>query len=94
MRDWERARDGESDDVTAPLRIPQLEAEIERVSAEYGIAPAQVTGGSRRRTACNAREIIARRALLLGLRASEVALRLGVTHASILRAAKRGRSAR
>lgn len=92
MRDWKRARECEPEDEAAPLRIPQLEAELERVCAEFGIAPALVTGGSRRRTACNAREVIARRAHLLGLRASEVALRLGVAHASILRAAKRARS--
>lgn len=91
MRGWNQPAASEQDEPLAPLRIPQLEGEIARVSAEFGIGPTEVTSGSRRRVACEARETIARVALQRGVRASEIALRLGVTHASILRAVKRSR---
>jgi REP element-mobilizing transposase RayT len=67
----------------------ELEAEIERRSRELGVDPSELTGGSRRRAVCRVREIVGRSALASGRRASELALRLGVTHASLLRAVKR-----
>jgi hypothetical protein len=92
MRDWNVAKRNELHAALAPLRLPQLESEIERVSRELGVDPSEVTGGSRRREVCRARAAIADLAFRVHrLPAAEVSLRLGVTHAAVLRGAKRGR---
>ena len=92
MREWRQPAARNEEAPLAPLSIPALEAEIARVSREFGVDPAHVRGGSRRRIASRARAEIARAAALGGLPACEVALALGVTHASILRAAERARA--
>jgi len=76
-----------------PLRLPQLEDAIARVAVEFGIAPHAIASGSRRREVSRARAEVARVAIAVHrLPAREVALRLGVTHAAVLRGA--GRAAR
>jgi hypothetical protein len=77
--------------MSCTLRLPQLESEIERVSREFGVDPSEVAGGSRRREVCRAQAAIAHLAFHVHrLPAAEVALRLGVTRAAVLRGAKRG----
>ena len=92
MRGWNVVKRNELHGEPAPLRLPRLESEIERVSREFGVDPSEVTGGSRRREVCRARAAIAHLAFHVHrLPAAEVALRLGVTHAAVLRGAERGR---
>ena len=92
MRDWDVVKRDELHGALAPLRLPQLESEIERVAREFGVDPSEVAGGSRRREVCRARAAIAHLAFHVhGFPAAEVALRLGVTHAAVLRGAERGR---
>ena len=92
MCDWNVVKRYPLHGTLAPLRLPQLESEIERLSREFGVDPSDVTGGSRRREVCRARAAIAHLAFYVHrLPAAEVALRLGVTHAAVLRGAKRGR---
>ena len=92
MRDRNVGKRNQLHGAPAPLRLPQLECEIERVSREFGVDPSKATGGSRRRELCRARAAIAHLAFHVHrLPAAEVALRLGVTHAAVLRGAERGR---
>lgn len=90
MRDWETKLPSAPPPPTAPLRLPQLEAELATVAAEFGVDPRDVANGSRRKEVSRARAEIARRALSLHrLPAREVALWLGVTHPAVLRGAAR-----
>jgi chromosomal replication initiation ATPase DnaA len=91
MRGWNVGKRTELHRALAPLRLPQLESEIEQVSREFEVDVSEVTGGSRRREVCRARAANAHLAFHVHrLPAAEVALRLGVTHVAVLRGAKRG----
>jgi len=90
MRAWRRNAPEPAKAPLPPLRLPQLDDAIVRVAAEFGIAPHAITSGSRRREASRARAEVARVAIAVHcLPAREVALRLGVTHAAVLRGAAR-----
>jgi len=90
MRAWRRERPEPLSAALPPLRLPQLEDAIVRVAADFGVAPDAIASGSRRREVSRARAEVARVAIAVHrLPAREVALRLGVTHAAVLRGARR-----
>lgn len=92
MQGWAQPEPTQPPRTLAPLALCELELALARVARAHGLAVSDLTQGSRRRAVCRAREVVARDALARGLRASEVALRLGLTHAALLRAAKRSHS--
>lgn len=90
MREWRVEAPKREGAALTPLRLPQLEAEIERAARAFGVPSEAIVGGSRRREACRARAEVAHAAVAVHrLPAREVALRLGVTHAAVLRGAAR-----
>jgi chromosomal replication initiation ATPase DnaA len=90
MREWRRGDPEASAKAPAPLRLPQLEKAIVRVAAEYGVTPYAISSGSRRSEVSRARAAVAHIAIAVHrLPAREVALRLGVTHAAVLRGSRR-----
>jgi REP element-mobilizing transposase RayT len=91
MRGWRETEAKESSDDLPPLRLTELDAEIERVAHSRGVSAREILEGSRRRAVCRAREAVACQAIALGLAASEVALILRVTHTSLLRCVQRAR---